>query len=152
MPITWQERTIRFVQGTAQHTILHGATIDEEKLLTARSTMQGGFGNRATHLQVRGGVGHGQYLLVEIGPKEHLQALSKVRRSGRLEVQAAVQMQGHMYRWRCQGQRAEAVRDMTGLRGGLFEEFEACWGIVEQIADPYGCPRRRATGCHVQHG
>ena len=68
---------------------------------------------------------------MELGPKEHLQALSKVCRSGRLQVQAAVQVQSHVHRWRGQGQRGEAVRDMTGFCGGLFEEFEAGRGIVE---------------------
>ena len=152
VPITRQQSTVRFVQSVTQHTILYRSAIDKEKLLAPGSAMHGGFGNIAIYLHIGAVVRHLQHLLLKTCPEQHLQTLPEPCGGSPLQVQAAVQMQGHMHRWRRQGERGAPVGDMAGLGGRMFEEFAARRRVVKQLADAYRRPRRGPTGFHLQAG
>jgi hypothetical protein len=70
MSITRQQRTIGFVQGMAQGTILCQTAVDKEELLAAGGAMEGRLGNVPLHLQALFCTLYRQQVVVKTDPEQ----------------------------------------------------------------------------------
>src|SRR4030095_12951358 len=116
-----------------QDPVLDWSAIDKEALLAAGSPMKGGLGNKTTHVPARIRLLYFQQVLLQPGPKHHVQTLPKAGRRQVLELHPSIQEQRHMDRQRGERQIDETVGNMAHFGGGIFQKLAACWGIIEEI-------------------